>query len=151
MLAAFGACFPSRATTIRKRPQEMRTAGQEYQNDTKRSRGPTKRKLHKGVPFHPTGRKGAEKQPIVKMQAAEMHYTSISAAHSTFFSRTKLDFLAEKGGSLAAKAEIACRKTIRQRAEEGEKPGTGPPFPSRWELFADKVRLTFCTQFRRSG
>ena len=77
MLAAFGACFPSRATTIRKRPQEMRTAGQEYQNGTKRSRGPTKRKLHKGVPFHPTGRKEAEKQPIVKMQAAEMHLSLI--------------------------------------------------------------------------
>lgn len=80
-----------------------------------------------------------------------MHHTSISVAHYSFFSRTKPDFLAEKGGTLAAKAEIACRKAIRQRAEERKKRGTRPPFPSRRELFADKVRLTFCTQFRRSG
>ena len=76
---------------------------------------------------------------------------SIPAEIIAGINRSKPDFLAEKGESLAAKAEIACRKAIRRRAEEGEKRGTGPPFPSRWELFADKVRLTFCTQFRRSG
>lgn len=101
----------------------MRTAGLGYQNGTKRGRGPPKRKLHKGVLFHTAGRKGAEKQPIVKIRAAEMHHTSISVAHYSFFSRTKPDFLAEKGGTLAAKAEIACRKAIRQRAEERKKTG----------------------------